>query len=177
MLACRPMLCFALSVMAGAVLARRHPELSAWTWCGWLLFAMLSIWFILTPRRIQHPEIKLPVGYGEYILTSPGFFARRGLNRFMIISSLAVLLLVFPRYDAWRARLDTDRLPEKRWYDATLLTLGPCREHEGEDGRWRIAARLLAADGRDMGSFPVRLSGPEGADFRRGDIIQCRVRR
>lgn len=176
MLACRPMLCFALAVMAGVVAARYCPEYFRYVHFGWLSFFVLVGWFILTPRSGAPSSVDLPEGYDGHIFPRPGFLARRGLNRFILIACLGFFLVAAWRQNAWHQNRDPQHLPG-RWFTADLVALGPCREHPGERGDWRVPALLLSADGKDMRRYPVRLSGPEGADFRRGDIIQCRVRR
>lgn len=55
MLACRPMLCFAVAVMLGVALARFHPGALGVLLPGWLVFLGLSLWFALTPRRPHAP--------------------------------------------------------------------------------------------------------------------------
>ncbi len=178
MLACRPMLSFAIAVMAGAMLARLAPELMAWHGVGWLVFLVLATWFLLTPRTAPDPEsLGLPSGYARHVVPTPGFVARRGLNRFILIACLGFFLLGALRQAAWRERLEPARLPERNWFDATLLALAPSRQHAGQGGRWRVAALLLAADGKRLDGVPVRLSGPAGEDFRRGDLVSARVRR
>ena len=176
MLACRPMLCFAVAVMLGAVAARRFPAAHGHCLWGWLAFGGLLLWFLLRKKRVDSPPPALPDGYAEFILARPGFIASRGLNLFILIVCLGLFLLSFPRHERWKEGLASSRLPERQWFDAHLIALEPCREHAAESGAWRSAALLATADGKSAGMVPLRLSGPGGPDFRRGDVIQCRVR-
>lgn len=170
------MLCFAIAAMAGVLLARLVPQSCVLSPYGWLLFAVLAIWFTLTPKKsdpIDAPTI--PDAYIPHILPRPGALAARGMNRFIIIAGLGFFLLAIARQNAWHNEHDSARLPARQWFDATLVAMGPSREHGGPPGRWRIPARLLQVDGTPA-DLPVRLNGKEGTEFRRGDIIRARVR-
>ncbi len=177
MLACRPMLSFALAVMAGVVAARYRPDILEYALYGWLAFFALAVWFCLTPKPLPAPPETLPVGYAEHIFARPGFLARRGLNRFVLIACFGFILIAASRQNQWREYLSPTRLPEARWFDAHLIALAPIRDHVDETGAWRVPAILITVDGKPADGPPVRLSGRGDAPFRRGDIIQTRVRR
>ncbi|MCC8191033.1 MAG: ComEC family competence protein, partial [Planctomycetes bacterium] len=175
-LACRPMLPFAVAVMGGAIVARRFQEVVAYRHAGVGIFILLAIWFVCTPGKAPLLD-PLPDGREAFVQARPGPIARRGLNRFILLFGFGFFLLAVYRQAAWQDYLSPDRLPESRWFDATVIAAAPCREYVGERGPWRVAAHLVTVDGQGVEPVPVRLSGPEGTDFRRGDVLHCRVRR
>ncbi|MDR1518608.1 MAG: ComEC/Rec2 family competence protein [Planctomycetota bacterium] len=178
MLASRPMFCFALAVMAGAVSARLWPGLSDWLIAGWLAAGALAICFFLAPGLgAAPPPAVLPAGYGRHILPRPGFFARRGLNRLILVASLFFFLLGGERQTAWRLEAEAalGKLPGQTWFNASFLALGPSRIRPGETGVWRAPVLLVETGGGESVNLPARLSGPAGLAFRRGDLILARV--
>lgn len=178
MLARRPMLCFAFAIMLGSVGVHFFPDapgvLLAW---GWPLAGALLLWFAVTPRPSVTEPVALPEAYARRVVPIPGAIARRGLDRFIVILSLIFLLVGVWRHEAWTRRLAADHLPRAIWFDAVVLAQAPSRDYPGEKGGWRIPALLLEADGAPAGNVPVRLSGPDGPVFRRGDLLRLRVRR
>lgn len=177
MLACRPMLCFALAVIAGVLTLRFHPHLAWVLPYGWCLLAVLTGGFVLAPGAASPatPD-KLPAEYVRHIMPCPGFFARRGLNRFILLLCLACFLIAMQRQEWWRERMVQANLPEKRYFRAVLLMDAPARRHPEEDGRIKVPARLLLADGTDAGKIPVQFHAALGESFRRGDLVRARVR-
>ncbi|MDR3078120.1 MAG: hypothetical protein LBV15_05100, partial [Planctomycetota bacterium] len=114
----RPLLCFAAAAIAGATLARLFPDLAEWLFTGWLAAAAFAVWFVLTPDTGQTEAAPaLPEGYARHILPLPGFFAQRGLNRFLALSCLIFLLAGAERQTAWRQEAETElrRLSDKEW--------------------------------------------------------------
>lgn len=170
------MLCFAVAVMGGILVARFHPGLHSLPVVGWPVFALLSVLFCLGRDRDLPPPAGMPAAYIPLIVPRPGFVARRGLNRAVLLLCAAFFLIGFMRQVHWAESRDPARLPERRWFQATLQVAAPSSEHDRESGRWRVGARLLTADGDDAGGLPVRLSGPRGREFRRGDVVVARVR-
>ncbi|MDR1535467.1 MAG: ComEC/Rec2 family competence protein [Planctomycetota bacterium] len=180
MLACRPMLCFAAGVMLGAVAMRIRPELAERLIIGWLSAIGLFIWLILTPAKDGAADpANLPEGYAGHILPRPGFFARRGMNRSILIFSFLCLLAGATRQWQWgeRAAAALRGLPDKYWFNATFQALGPSRVWPDEKGVWLAPVLLVSAEGNENINLPARLGGPEGLTFLRGDLILTRVRR
>ena len=173
------MLCFAVAVMAGVVAMRLHPGGEPYLVYGWLAFVLCLGAFLFPSSRGAAPAdtTAIPESYVPHILPRPGFIASRGLNRFMVVACLGLSLLGAERQSLWRTRLDPGRLPEARWFDASLMADEPSRPHPNETGQWRSSARLLLTDGVDAGGVPVQLQGSGDVFFRRGDVVRARVRR
>lgn len=178
MLASRPMLSFAGALMAGVIVCRLCPGLLSAVPYGVVLFFLASAWFVATPsRRPVEPPAALPASYAEHIFPAPGFLARRGLNRFVLIAALGCFLIGAFRQKGWSRKFDADALPAAHYFDATLLALAPSHDYAGKKGAWRVPARLLTVDGKPAVAASVRLTGPAGVSFRRGDMLNARVRR
>ncbi len=179
MLARRPMLCLALALMAGVVAARIQPQIERHLFYAWVLLSVAALWFMLTPRLNDlSPADAIPLPYRPYIQPYPGFIAKRGINRCIIILSLAAFLFGCHRQIQWRKNLAAQKLPEKTWFEARLAALAPSRIHAGQTGRWDCAAEVLEADGKPLQpTVKVRLFGPEGPPIKRGDHIHGRVRK
>lgn len=176
MLACRPMLCFAVALMSGIVLARYHPEAHALSLYGWPAFALLAVCYCVRPGKPpQPPPAGIPVAYVPHIIPRAGFIARHGLGAGVLLLCLAFFLVGLTRQACWEESRDPARLPQRRWFQATFQAMAPSSEHGGEAGRWRVPARLLTVDGKAAGGVPVRLSGPREGEFRRGDMLTARV--
>lgn len=172
------MLCFAVAVMAGVLSGRLHPGIQPYLSCGWLAFIpCLGAYLILPPRQATPPDSSVPETYCQYMLSRPGFFARRGLNRFILVACFGLFLLGAERQAMWVDRLDPGRLPDSRWFDAAVVADEPSRPHPNETGRWRVSARLFRVDGKSAENIPVQLQGSGEVFFRRGDVIHARVRR
>ncbi len=175
MLACRPMLCFAVAVMAGIVLARYRPDCVGLVPYGWFLFLALILWFARSRERTP-AEPTLPTGYAQHILARPGWIARRGLNRFILIVCLGFILLGMMRQDAWRRSRAAVRVPERQWFDAMMEATAPVGDVSG-GARWRTSVRLLTVDGVPLDNpVPLRLLADTGEPVRRGDFVQARLR-
>ncbi len=195
MLARRPMLCFALALMAGVIATRFLPWVATCRGYGWALFAVLAVWFALNPAAKSGPQFEspplepapldppsafesMPAAYRTHIVPEPGFLPRRGLNRFILVACLAAFLLGSLRQNVWERQLDPRQIPAEPWFEARLLATEPARIHSGEAGRWSSSARILEVNGKPFpGETPVRLFGPDGPDFRRGDLIVGRMRK
>ncbi len=177
MLACRPFLCFAAAVMTGVLTARFHPGFESCLPFGWALFLLLLIAYLIVPVRTAAPPSGIPEAYAAYIRARPGFPARRGLNRLMLLVCAGLFLLGVMRQSAWERRLDPANLPEQRWFRAAFVANEPSRSHDGERGPWRVDATLFLVDGSGVGDVPVQVRGRGEAVFRRGDIVHARVRR
>ncbi|MDR1744837.1 MAG: ComEC/Rec2 family competence protein [Planctomycetota bacterium] len=177
MLACRPFLCFAAAVMAGVLTARFHPGFeTCLPFCKALFLILLAAYLFIPARTIERPA-GIPEAYAGYIHARPGFLARRGLNRLMLLACAGLFLLGVMRQNAWERRLDPANLPEKRWFNAAFVANEPSRPYAGERGRWRVNATLFLADGSGVGDVPVQVQGSGNVVFRRGDIVHARVRR
>jgi ComEC/Rec2-related protein len=173
------MLCFAVAVMAGATAMRIWPEWADWLSFGWLAAAVpILFWLVLPPAPAVVSLHKIPEGYARHILPRPGFFARRGLNTFMLLAGILFFLTGAWRQVSWQSGKEAglNRLPREIWFNATFTALEPCRLLP-DGGAWRVKAVLVSANDGANVNLPVRLSGPAGIDFRRGDIILTRVRR
>ncbi|MDR1611179.1 MAG: ComEC/Rec2 family competence protein [Planctomycetota bacterium] len=175
----RPAFGIAFAFMLGSLAARYFPPLLEWVWMGWLVVLPPAVLFFLPKRipAIEAPE-RLPAEYIPLILPMPGWIARGGSALFILAISVAALFLGAYRQAGWSARLEADRarVPEG-FFDATLVAASPMRDHPGQKGRWRIQAEILSVNGEGIPRTPVRLSGPEGPTFRRGDMIRARMRR
>ncbi|MCC8180601.1 MAG: ComEC/Rec2 family competence protein, partial [Planctomycetes bacterium] len=178
MLARRPLLVYAIAAMAGIVWARYYPAWIGWTaMAACIVFVCLTAWYLLTPYPLRPPPESLPEEYRPHILPVPGFFARRGLNRFMLITSLVCLLLGMARQ--WRHGEDmaAERLPETDFFTATFIPLSPRTDYPGQEEWWRVPALLVSVGGEPADGIRVRLTGRAGPDFRRGDLVSARVRK
>lgn len=178
MLACRPMLSLAVALLAG-ILIERYLRCFANVWLfAALAFAVCGLLFFLSPQRYSSsiPE-SLPASYARHIVPVPGYFARRGLNRFILLLCLAAMIAGLARQYAWRRARVPERLPEKHWFTARLVAREPSHSFPGEDGYVSVAAGLISVDGETVDAIPVRLRCGEVAPFRRGDILYGRVRR
>ncbi len=134
-------------------------------------------WFLFSPKEPGPPLVRTPEAYRPHIVARPGFIARRGLNRFMIILSIAAFLLGYNRQVQWERETDPSRLPTRRWFTATFLTTTPTRIHPDSEGRWRCDALLLDVDGKPVPDpLPLRVYGTDGEPARRGDRLHARVR-
>lgn len=177
MLACRPMLSLALAAIAGVLTMRMYPELAYVLPYGWFFFLGLSAWFLLRPgAALPAVPDTLPDAYVRHIMLRPGFLARRGLNRFILLLCLACLLAAMQRQGEWREHMDVGSLPENRYFSAVLLMDAPSRRHADENGRIKVPARLLLANGHDAGKVRVQFYSTPGGTFRRGDVVRARVR-
>ncbi|MCD8351674.1 MAG: ComEC family competence protein [Planctomycetaceae bacterium] len=175
MLACRPMLCFAVAVMTGIILARYWPGGVGLVPFGWLLFLALFLWFSRSRERTA-PEPNLPEGYANHILARPGWVARRGLNRFILIACFGLVLLGMMRQDAWRRSREAVHLPERHWFDAMMEATAPVGD-VASGARWRTSVRLLTVDGVPLAKpIPLRVLASNGEPVRRGDFIKARLR-
>ncbi len=178
MLARRPMLCFALSLMAGVVLQRWYP--GTWAAFPWLaaLLCFAGIYVLLTPRRTdKSASVLIPEAYRPLILATPGYFARRGLNRVVLLACLACFIIGGARQRSWHEAVSSSRLPDADWFQADFITRAPSHDYPGATGPWRVPALLTSVDGTPVDPILVRLSGSDKERFRRGDTISARVRR
>lgn len=177
MLARRPGLSIAVAFIVGILAVRFFPgsqEYMVYLCVAAILIA--AALFFVKPKQLDPPP--MPDGYAEPFLPRPGWLARRGLNIFIL--ALAVLAVFFGmvRQTLWQDGLDAAResIPGKYYFNATLLALTPSQQHETEAGEWKIQALMLLADGKSV-SIPVRITGRRGAEFRRGDILETRLRK
>ena len=181
MLAGRPMLCFAVAAMTGAILARLFPGTDEWFSAGWLAAAVLVGWFVLTPggRDSAETGAALPEGYARHVLPLPGFFARRGLNRLMIVAGWLFLMAGAERQTAWRKSVDMElsRLPGREWFSASFIALEPSHIRPGTENARRVRARLIEGGGIKNLNLTVQLQAPADERFRRGDLVLAWVRR
>ncbi len=174
MLACRPMLSFAVAAMAGVLACRSHPGIALLLPAGFLTLLVL----ILLHWRAKPRPVPLPAApYAAHLHPVPGPLARRGLNRFILLACLAVFLLGVQRQTQWRETVASSRLPEAAWFRASLVADAPNRDYPGQRGRWRVPATLFLVDGKGVADISVHLQGSDDVVFRRGDIVQARVRR
>ncbi|MCD7897763.1 MAG: ComEC family competence protein [Planctomycetaceae bacterium] len=177
MLACRPTLCLAVAVVAGICARVYFPFQGELLGTVVVIFVPFLAWFLLSPHEPGPPLVKVSEAYRPHIVARPGFIARRGLNRFMILLSIVAFLLGFYRQVQWERETDPDRLPSRRWFTATLLTTTPTRIHPGSEGRWRCDALLLDVDGKPIQKpLSLRVYGTDGDPARRGDRLHARVR-
>lgn len=176
MLACRPMLSLAVAVMAGVLLERYIPLFENYWPYGLLILAVAIGLFSMTKARspTAFPE-SLPEEYRPLVAPMPGFFASRGLNRFILILCLGAAFVGMARQAAWRRELDPDRLPGKRWFNAGLVALAPSHAYPGETGGVSIRADLVEVNGQPVAGLPLRLRSNDDFTFRRGDVLHCRV--
>ncbi len=172
------MLCLALALMAGVITLRFQPGCAAYLAYGWAFLAVAALGFALHPKADSSPPADaVPAAYRPHIVPEAGFFARRGLNRFIIVACLAAFLFGAYRQTVWQRQMDPGQMPARSWFDATLIASEPARIHSGESGRWDATARILEVDGAPFPKqTPVRLFGPDGRFFRRGDFVRGRVR-
>lgn len=173
------MLCFALSLMAGVVAQRWFP--ATWTVWPWLaaLLCVSGIYVLLTPRPTDRStSAAIPEAYHPHILASPGYFARRGLNRVVLLGCLACFFLGAARQRTWHESFSPSRLPDALWFQADLIARAPSHDYPGAPGPWRVPALLISVDGSSVEPpILIRLSGPDKGRFRRGDKITARVHR
>jgi ComEC/Rec2-related protein len=177
MLARRPGLTIAVAFIVGILAVRFLP--GSQEYMGYLCVAAIVIaaaLFFAKPKPSVLPP--MPDGYSEAILPRPGWLARRGLGIFILALAVAALFFGMARQALWQDGLDAAResIPGKYYFNATLLALTPSKQHENEEGEWKIQALMLLADGKSV-SIPVRLTGRRGAEFRRGDILETRLRK
>lgn len=175
MLACRPMLCFAVAVMAGVLAERFRPGCAALLPVGLCVFLVLAGLFACVPPRCNGISSDSP--YARYIMPVPGALARRGVNRFILVACFGFFLLGCARQAQWRAGFEQARLPDSRWFRASLVAGAPNRAHPDETGRWRVPATLYVVDGKGVADVAVQVQGGDNVSFRRGDILEARVRR
>lgn len=177
MLACRPMVSLALAAMAGAAARRVYPDLGACLPYGIVLLLLLAVLFIRTPVRIKPVAISMPEGYAPHIMPTPGFFAARGVNRFILIVCYGAFLLAAWRQGAWERALDPAVLPEEKNVIVSMTACRPTYQYPGKTGRWQIPVLVTAVDGEPCRPVRVLLSGANGPAFSRGDELTAKVRR
>lgn len=177
MLQRRPILVFAVAFIAGVLAVRHLPWLYAYVWLAWLAAGIAAAALFFRPPAPPAVPSNLPGEYVRDMFPSPGLIAGRGAGRFMVAIMLALLALGMQRQHGWRERVEQARaaLPDKTFFNGVLLANAPMRNYPGEEGEWRISAVLLSADGVPA-SVPVSLSASPGPDFRRGDLLDARLR-
>ncbi|MDR0361824.1 MAG: ComEC family competence protein [Planctomycetota bacterium] len=179
MLLARPAFWIAVMFMLGASAVRALPALAEWLWLGWIVVPALALPF-LAPRRFEPdaPPAKLPAEYIPHIAPAPGWIAARGARWFVLALAAAALFIGGMRQSSWRGKLDSGggALPDG-FFNAGMIADAPMREYPGQAGRWRTTAVVTSVNGKEAGPVKVRLSGPDGPAFRRGDVIRARVRR
>ncbi len=177
MLARRPGLTIAVAFIAGILAVRFLPGSQQYMW--WLLafaVAVIVALFFIKPKQSDPPT--LPAGYAEAILPTPGWLARRNINIFLLALAILALFAGMARQASWQHGLESARnsLPDKYYFNATLLALTPSQQHDDEEGEWKIQAQILLADGKNV-DIPIRLTGRRSVEFRRGDILETRLRK
>lgn len=176
MLACRPTLVLAAAIMAGA-LVERHLILIAAYWPIALAICLAAItgFLALPPAPPPTPTETMPESYRKHILPVPGFWAKRGLNKFMLLLGLGAFFLGMTAQHSWQIKLDPDRLPNQRNFSATLVTRAPSRIYPGQSGPVSVAASLVAVNGKRITPVPVRFHTRQSISFRRGDMLRGRM--
>lgn len=181
MLACRPMLLLAATIMAGSLTERRYEPIAHYWLPATGIALLATAWFLfLAPAHTPDPPDSLadtlPDAYRPLIQPVPGFFARRGINRLMLLLALLAFFLGMARQFAWSEHLNHRRLPEQRYLNATLVADAPSHSHPGQTGPLSLAARIIAIAGERVPDIPVRLRCNESGAFRRGDLLHARIR-
>lgn len=170
------MLTLAVTFTAGALATRFWPQTIQWVGWVWAAAGVAFLTLSARPPKNEAFPASLPEEYRRHIFPARGLLARRGIGRFMLALALSALALGMHRQNAWEVELTAarDMAARSGVFSASLLALEPGRSFQGAESGWRIGALLLTANGEEV-SVPVRLFG-KGPAFRRGDVLNARVR-